>query len=270
MPMPTRRNMALYGEPALALVPLVLDCQQLAGTSTTTWSAIYHFQADARDDNGQYYGLLENGATVLTNAIYGHVLNLNGSNQYVWLPPGVGYGQTFVAVVNWHGGAEWQRIFDFGVNTSATVLLTPASGDNVLRCDINPGGNLQTIQWTNPLPSNVWTHVAVTFDGTQGVLYVNGSPVVTNTSMNLLPLNVAPQTNTLGQSKFTADPYFNGQYASFRVYSWALTPQQIVAPVAGDHAAGQRLRSIGRAARSAFAGRGHGFCSPSPLAASPD
>lgn len=220
----------VYGEPALAVAPLSWTSNNWPIFSNT-WSALYHFQADARDDNEQYYGLLENGATVVTNGAYQHVLNLNGSNQYVWLPPGVGYGQTFVAVVNWHGGAEWQRIFDFGVNTSATVLLTPASGDNVLRCDINPGGNLQTIQWTNPLPSNVWNQVAMTFDGTQGILYLNGLPIVSNTSMTLQPFNVAPQSNTLGQSKFSTDPYFNGQYAAFRVYSWALTPQQMVAPV---------------------------------------
>jgi arabinan endo-1,5-alpha-L-arabinosidase len=219
-----------YGEPALALVPLSWTSDNWP-TFTNEWSALYRFTADARDDNGQYYGLLKNGASIQTNSTYGHVLNLDGVNQYVWMPPGVGYGQTFVAVVNWRGGAPWQRIFDFGVNTSATILLTAASSDNVLRCDINPGGNLQTVQWTEPLPSNVWTHVAVTLNGTQGVLYVNGWPVATNTSMNLLPFNVAPQTNALGQSKFAADPYFNGQYAAFRVYSQALTPQEIVAPV---------------------------------------
>jgi Glycosyl hydrolases family 43/Concanavalin A-like lectin/glucanases superfamily len=219
-----------YGEPALSLVPLSWTPDNWP-SFTNNWSALYNFQADARDDNGQYYGLLENGASIQTNAIYGHVLNLNGSNQYVWLPPGVGYGQTFVAVVYWRGGAEWQRIFDFGVNTSATVMLTAASSNNVLRCDINPGGDLQTVQWTKPLPTNIWTHVAVTLNGTQGILYVNGLPVATNTSMNLLPLNVAPQTNALGQSKFSADPYFNGQYASFRVYSHALSPQEIVQPI---------------------------------------
>jgi hypothetical protein len=219
-----------YGEPALALAPLSWTSDNWPAF-TNDWSALYQFQADARDNNGQYYGLLENGASIQTNPIYGHVLNLNGSNQCVWLPPGVGYGQTFVAVVNWRGGAPWQRIFDFGVNTSATVMLTAASSDNVLRCDINPGGNLQTVQWTKPLPTNVWTHVAVTLDGTQGILYVNGLPVATNTSMNLLPLNVAPQTNALGRSKFSADPYFNGQYASFRVYGRALSPREIMAPL---------------------------------------
>lgn len=219
-----------YGAPDLAIAPLSWTSDNWPVFSNN-WSALYKFQADARDENNQYYGLLKNGASAQTNSIYGHVLNLNGTNQYVWLPPGVGYGQTFVAVVNWRGGADWQRIFDFGVNTSATIMLTAASGDNVLRCDINPGGDLQTVQWTQPLPTNVWTHVALTLDGSQGVLYVNGLPVATNASMNLLPLNVAPQTNALGQSKFSADPYFNGQYAAFRVYSHALSPQEIVQPV---------------------------------------
>ncbi|HWX19169.1 MAG TPA: LamG-like jellyroll fold domain-containing protein [Candidatus Binatia bacterium] len=219
-----------YGSPDFSFVPLSWTADDWP-VFTNDWSAVYNFQADARDDNGQYYGLLQNGAAVVPDATYGHALNLNGTNQYVWLPPGVGYAQTFVAVVKWRGGAAWQRIFDFGFDTTKTVMMTAASDANVLRCDINPGGNLQSVQWTNPLPTNVWTHVALTLNGSQGVLYVNGAPVATNAGMNLLPLNVGPQTNHLGRSKFSADPYFNGQYASFRVYGRALSPAEIVAPL---------------------------------------
>lgn len=219
-----------YGSPDFALWPLFWTPDDWPYV-TNDWSAIYNFQADARDENGQYYGLLENGASIVTDPTYGRVLNLNGTNQYVWLPPGVAYGETFVAVVNWRGGAPWQRVFDFGFDTTRTVMMTAASDANVLRCDINPGGNLQTIQWTAPLPTNVWTHVALTLDGTQGVLYVNGVPVVTNASMNLLPLDVAPQTNHLGRSKFSADPYFNGEFACFRAYGRALSAAEIVAPL---------------------------------------
>jgi arabinan endo-1,5-alpha-L-arabinosidase len=219
-----------YGPPDFAFVPLSWTPDDWP-VYANDWSAIYNFQADARDDNGQYYGLLQSGGAVIPDPTYGHVLNLNGTNQYVWLPPGAGYAQTFVAVVKWRGGAAWQRVFDFGFDTTKTVMMTAASDANVLRCDINPGGNLQTIQWTNPLPTNVWTHVALTLNGSQGVLYVNGTPVVTNTGMNLLPLNVAPQTNALGRSKFVADPYFNGQYACFRVYGRALSPAEIAAPI---------------------------------------
>lgn len=198
---------------------------------TNNWSAVYRFEADAEDDNRQYFGLLQNGASITNDPIHGHVLDLNGTNQYAWLPPGAGYCQTVAAVVNWRGGGAWQRIFDFGFDTSRTFMLTPASGNNVLRCDLNPGGNLQTLQWNQPLPTNVWTHVAVTLDGSRGILYVNGAPVATNTTMNQLPGDVRMQTNHLGRSKFVADPYFNGQFASFRVYGRALSAAEIVAPL---------------------------------------
>jgi hypothetical protein len=198
---------------------------------TNNWSAAYRFEADAEDGNHQYFGLLQNGAAIQNDPIQGHVLDLNGTNQYVWLPPGVGYCQTVAAVVNWRGGGAWQRIFDFGFDTTRTFMLTAASGDNVLRCDLNPGGNLQTVQWNQPLPTNVWTHVAVTVNGSRGILYVNGAPVATNATMNQLPGDVRMQTNHLGRSKFVADPYFNGQFASFRVYGRALSPAEIVAPL---------------------------------------
>lgn len=196
---------------------------------TNNWSAAYRFEADAEDDNHQYFGLLQGAASITNDPVRGHVLDLNGTSNCVWLPPGVGYAQTVAAVVNWRGGGAWQRIFDFGFDTTRTFMLTTASGDNVLRCDLNPGGNLQTLQWNKPLPTNTWTHVAITLDGSRGLLYVNGAPVATNSAMNILPGDVRMQTNHLGRSKFIADPYFNGQFASFRVYGRALSPAEIVA-----------------------------------------
>jgi len=219
-----------YGTPRFAMLPLSWTADGWP-VCDNSWSAIYNFQSGARDENGQYSGLLLNGASVKSDPVYGHVLDLNGTNQCVWLPPGVGYAQTFAAVVKWRGGGGWQRIFDFGTDTSKTIMLSPSVSGNVMRFDINPGGNLQTLQWTQPLPTNTWMHVAVTLDGSKGILYVNGAAVATNISMTLLPLNVAPQTNHLGRSKFDVDPYFNGQYAAFRAYSRALTAAEIAAPV---------------------------------------
>ncbi|HEU5124762.1 MAG TPA: LamG-like jellyroll fold domain-containing protein [Verrucomicrobiae bacterium] len=218
-----------YGMARFALWPLSWTADGWPACDND-WSAIYSFKSDAHDENGQYSGLLLNGAQIERDSTYGHVLDLDGADQYIWLPPGVGYAQTFVAVVNWRGGASWQRIFDFGTDTSRYVMLTPSSSDNVLRLDIRAGGPTQILQWNQPLPKNAWTQVAVTLDGTKGILYVNGAAVVTN-NISLLPLNVAPQTNHLGRSKFVADANFNGQFASFRVYGHALTAAEMVAPV---------------------------------------
>ena len=217
-----------FGAPALDVEPLSWTADGWP-YFTNDWSAVYHFQSDARDDNGQYYGLLENGAAVQNDLIHGRVLHLNGTNQYVQLPPGVAFARTFSAVVKWNGGAAWQRIFDFGVDTTKYIMLTPLSGDGVLRCDIRANATTQTIEARAPLRSNVWTQVALTLDGQNGILYVNGVPVVTN-AITVSPVEVEAQTNHLGRSKFVADPYFNGQIACFRAYGRVLSPAEIVAP----------------------------------------
>ncbi len=197
---------------------------------TNDWSAVYNFQSDARDENGQYYGLLQNGASIQTDGTRGRVLNLNGTNQYAQLPPGVAYARTFSAVVKWNGGAAWQRIFDFGVDTTDYVMLTPLTGDTAkMRCDIRINNVTQTITAPAALPTNVWTHVALTLDGQKGIIYSNGVPVVTN-NITFSPLQTLAQTNYLGRSMFAADPYFNGQIANFRVYGRALSAAEIAAP----------------------------------------
>ena len=215
--------------------PAEFDYQPLSWTAddwpvfTNDWSAVYRFEPDARDEHGQFYGLLQGGATIQPDPAHGRVLNLTGTNAYVLLPPGVAYARTFSAVVKWNGGGAWQRIFDFGTDTSRYVMLTP-SGNGKLRCDIRVGGNTQTLEAPMSLPTGVWTHVALTLDDSRGILYLNGAAVATNTSMTFSPVEVRAQTNHLGRSKFVADPDFNGQIAAFRVYGRVLSASEIAAP----------------------------------------
>jgi hypothetical protein len=212
------------------------DVQPLAWTAdnwpvfTNDWSASYRFEGDARDDGNQYYGLLQGGASITNDPSRGRVLDLAGSSQTVQLPPGVAYARTFAAVVKWNGGDAWQRIFDFGTDTSRYVMLTPASGTGKLTCHIKAGGAVQAIEAPTALSVGVWTHVAVTFDGSRAVLYRDGQPVATNTSVTLSPVAILAQTNHLGRSKFATDPDFSGQFASFRVWGRALSAAEIAAP----------------------------------------
>jgi hypothetical protein len=197
---------------------------------TNDWSASYRFEGDARDDGNQFYGLLQGGAAITNDPVRGRVLNLSGAGQAVQLPPGVAYARTFAAVVKWNGGADWQRIFDFGTDTSRYVMLTPSSGTGRLTCHIKAGGAVQSIEAPTTLPVGVWTHVAVTLDGSRAVLYRDGQSVATNTGVTLSPVAVLAQTNHLGRSKFALDPGFSGQFASFRVWGRALSATEIAAP----------------------------------------
>jgi arabinan endo-1,5-alpha-L-arabinosidase len=212
------------------------DLQPLSWTAdgwpafTNDWSAVYRFRADARDESGQYDGLLRGGASCVADPVRRRVLNLSGTNQFVQLPPGVAYARTFAAMIKWNGGAPWQRIFDFGTDTSRYVMLTPRSGNGRLRCDLRADGVTQTLEAPGSLAPGVWSHVALTFDGQRGVLYLNGTAVATNSTMTLSPLNVRAQTNHLGRSKYVADPDFNGQISSFRAHGRVLSAAELTAP----------------------------------------
>ena len=101
---------------------------------TNDWAAAYHFQIDARDDDDEYYGLLQNGASIFNDPLLGDVLVLNGTNQFVSLPGGAANARTFVAVFKWNGGADWQRVFDFGSGTNSSyAFLTPQAASGNLR-----------------------------------------------------------------------------------------------------------------------------------------
>lgn len=199
---------------------------------TNDWSALYTFDTDAREHSGLYNGSFPNGATITNDPNRGKVLLLDGVSQYVVVSNSVANASTFAAWVKWYGGSpqtatNWQRIFDFGTNTSEYLFLTPRANTGVMRFAINNGGGEQQINAPIALPTNSWCHVAVTLDGSRGVLYLNANPIATNTSLTIRPWQLLCKSNYLGRSQFAADPYFNGEIDSFRVFSRALSAAEV-------------------------------------------
>lgn len=201
-------------------------------TFTNDWSAAYHFQMDARDDGGEFYGLLQNGASIFNDPLLGDVLVLNGTNQFVTLPGGAANARTFAAVFKWNGGAASQHVFDFGNGTNSYAFLTPLASSGNLRFTISSAGvtGEKNLEGTGAAPAGVWTHAAVTTDGSRGILYVDGAAVATNTSITLTVPDIVPANVWFGRSQFTNNPYFNGQISSVRLYGRALSADEIVAP----------------------------------------
>jgi hypothetical protein len=196
---------------------------------TNDWSAFYPFSVDAREHLGLYDGILENGAVIANDPDLGNVLSLDGVSQYVLLPDPVANASTFATWVRWNGGATWQRIFDFGTNTGAYFFLTPKASSGNMRFAITTNGNgaEQRIEASGPLPSNSWCHVAVTLNGSEGLLYLNGNPIATNNSLTIRPWQTLARSNYIGHSQFSADPLFSGEISSFRIFGRALSAAEI-------------------------------------------
>ncbi|MFF9772982.1 beta-L-arabinofuranosidase domain-containing protein [Streptomyces sp. NPDC013978] len=159
--------------------------------------------------------------------------NVRGSYQYVDLPAAVLGGASAITLSVWvkpTHNANWQRIFDFGNNTTRYMYLASRNGSGVPRFAItNSGaGGEQALNGTAALPLHQWNHLAVTISGTTGTLYVNGTAVAQNTSMTLNPSVLGTLTNNwLGRSNYADDPVFAGAFDEFNVWSRALTTAEI-------------------------------------------
>ncbi|MEI6569463.1 MAG: LamG-like jellyroll fold domain-containing protein, partial [Verrucomicrobiota bacterium] len=124
---------------------------------------------------------------------------------------------------------NWQRIFDFGNDTSQYLYLTPSSGGGTLRFAINSGSGEQIVERAAALPSGSWQHVAITLGGNIATLYLNGAQVASSSAFSILPSAFSPARNFLGKSQFSADPLFNGKLDAVEITDFAMTTNQISA-----------------------------------------
>jgi hypothetical protein len=178
-----------------------------------------------------------------TTGQLGNALRLNGSGEYVNLPAGIVSGLTDFTVSAWVNPAAntaWSRVFDFGTGTTANMFLTVSAGGGPLRFAITTsgGGAEQQINAPSTLPLNTWSHVAVTLSGNTGTLYVNGTPVASNTAMTLRPRDLGNTTqNWLGRSQY-GDPFLTGAVDDVQIYGRALSGAQVQALAGGQQGAG--------------------------------
>ena len=203
--------------------------QELADAASSP-AAHYIFEGNVRDSSGNGNDGTQVGTPVFAAGKFSQSITLNGVSDYVQLPPQLGdtTDLTFGAWVYWGGGANWQRIFDFGSGTNQYFFLSPKADGNTLRFAIKNGGAEQQINWTSALPVGAWTHVAVTITGTTGKLFVNGALVNTNPAMDINPVDGATKFNFLGKSQWP-DPLFNGRLDEFMIFNRALSAPEVAA-----------------------------------------
>ena len=189
--------------------------------------------ASAADASGNgHTGTLMGGASHGTGK-FGNAVTLDGASGYVSLPNDLMTDVsdfTIATWVYWTKAARWARIFDFGAGTGRYMMLTPMGGAGFVRFAITTNGPYgeRRIDGNAALPTNQWTHVAVTLSGTTATLYVNGVALGSSSDVIFAPWRIGETAqNWIGRSQFPADPYFAGSIDEFRIYRGAMSGEQV-------------------------------------------
>jgi hypothetical protein len=173
---------------------------------TATWTAY-----------GKYGGaLMFNGSSSFVNVKDSASLHLTtGMTLEAWVNPvnnGNDFGGDFADVV-YKGGDNYY------LEGSSNDNYAPAGGGTFGSTDIATYG-------TNGLPVSRWSHLAVTYNGSNLLFYVNGVQVSSLAQTG----NIETSTNALqigGDSLYTQ--FFRGEIDDVRVYNLPLTAAQIQA-----------------------------------------
>lgn len=173
------------------------------------------------------------GGCTWTAGHSGRAVDLDGADGHVRMPDGLIDGFTALTLAAWvrlDRALTWSRVFDIGTGTGVYAFLTPRSGDGTLRFAITTGGagGEKQLNAAAP-PTGVWKHLAVTLSTHgPGVLYVDGTEVAGNADMAVQMFFLWKSSrNFIGRSQYSADPYLDGRVDDARVYSQALTSEEV-------------------------------------------
>ncbi|MFN0256915.1 glycosyl hydrolase [Pedobacter ureilyticus] len=183
---------------------------------------------------GGYHGTLTNSPTWASGKEAGSsaVTLVKSASSYVQLPQGIVSTLSDFTVATWvklpaNQGTN-TRIFDFGSGTGTFMVLIPRQSTTAMRYKITcPAGTYQQdIPYV--LPLDQWVHVAVSQQGTQLKVYVNGQEIFTDNTATVKPSDMGFTTqNYLGRSQWPSDPYSDHTYDDFRIYNNALSLNEI-------------------------------------------
>ena len=218
--------------------------QFLDGIGETALVARYRLNGNTADAsrNGYHATILGSGTTYVEDSQFGRVLSLPGTEgTYVRIPGESLEGVDAVTVTGWiflRSANPWQRFFDFGPNATSNFFCTPIGEEDAegYRARITANGWTAEQGPTAPqAPTNRWVHLAVVLDAARHSLslYLDGARVglATNLTLNLESLldrdDARRNQLYLGRSHYDTDPYLDALLHDVRLYSIALTDQQV-------------------------------------------
>jgi hypothetical protein len=219
----------------------------LLGVSALGWAGIndglvayYPFEDDATDVSGNGNNGVPSVGIIYTNGIVGQAASFDGSNYIdvqentnldgfnnftlsLWVQPrttltaGTGRQDFLYKGIAVTGGAPWAVMYNDG-------------NDGRITCSVVGQSDIILNGWTEyytALTGGEWYHIAITYDGTDMVMYFNGNDEGTYVPRNLSG-QIVDNANKLRIGARTDNRYFfDGAMDEVRIYNRTLTSDEI-------------------------------------------
>jgi hypothetical protein len=213
-------------------IPIAGNSQTLSSPPTSGMVGWWKGNGDATDSSGNgHNGTLEGMG--FTTGISGQAFAA-GSNRRVLIPDTPAFYLTSLTIAAWVNPTAFGYIVlargDARPGLDPYVMsLNSASGIAIILCDAT--NNSVALSAPSPLPYNVWSHVAGTFDATSGDMrvYVNGA-LVAETNTTIRPFGALDPTQAPGLDIGNvqgADFPFQGAIEQVFLYSRALSSNEV-------------------------------------------
>ncbi len=188
--------------------------------------------ATLNDRSGRGHSGTIAGATWSASGRYGGALSFDGVNDWVTVNDTAALdlttGLTIEAWVNPSAVSSWRGVVTKERPGGLAYALYGTNGAARPAGFVDIGGEVE-IGATAALTADVWTHVAITYDGATLRIFVNGTQVATRAQTGAIVTSTGPLR--IGGNGVWGE-FFQGRIDELRVYSRALAAAEIQADMA--------------------------------------